>query len=52
MMSEPTLVARLLLQPILRIEEARDGSMTVAVEENTRAPSRKALSVNGTAEGE
>ena len=50
--SEPPFVARLPLQPMRRDEEAAAGSVMVAAEAKTSAPSRKPERVKGEAEGE
>jgi hypothetical protein len=48
----PELEVRLPLQPMRSVEEARAGSVMVGARAKTSAPSRKAESVVGEAEGE
>ena len=50
--SEPPFEERSPLQPTRRVEAEAAGSVMVAAEARTSAPSRKAESVKGEAEGE
>jgi hypothetical protein len=48
----PPFVARSPLQPMRRVEAEAAGSVMVAAEARASAPSRKAVSGNGDADGE
>ena len=48
----PPFVARSPLQPTRSVEAGAEGSVTVALRAKTSAPSRKAVSGNGDADGE